>query len=302
MVAHFKVVAGYTPIHKITRENIEKLLGRRAPWFRQGQLRGDDKHFALCPYCDTPIQLKGVYKQKENSPRPYGSHTGTAILGFPFNELDLAFCPYRLKTHSYNKHVRREMGPVAQQLIDMAVAEFDRIVLILRDDFGFAFSDAFAGEMLRQWFDSEGYLYTGANLRNLPWMIAYFGPTQSLFMQPVGKNDELATLIRAQVPQVSISPSGRLEKGSAWYKLDLQCLYHRVEIKAEDGTLIESLILRIQDFTKTNEATKAPTIFTKQLLFTPERFESLIHTPPERARRNTQLLKLAQDIAKNRSK
>ncbi len=297
MVAHFKVSTGRVPAHAITKENVEELLGRRPPWFRQGKFREDDRHFAVCPYCDTPIQLKGVYKRQENSPQPYGSHTGTAIDGFHFNALDLEFCPYKLTNHAHDKGQRREMGPVAIQLMDVVISEFDRIVLILRDDFGFCFSDAFAGKMLDQWFDSEAYLYTGAHLRNLPWMVAYFAPALSLFGQPVGKNAELTTLIREKVPQANISEFGRLDKGKSWYAIELQCLHHKVQINEADGTLIESLTLRVQNFTKTNEAANAPTIYKKQIFFNSERFEALIHTPPERAQRNEILLQLAQTIA-----
>ena len=297
MVAHFKIEAGRVPVHAITKENVEELLGRRAPWFRQGKLRGDDKHFAVCPYCDNPIQLKGLYIRNENSPRPYGSHTGVAIDGFRFNALDLEFCPYKLKNQTHGITQRRPMGPIAEQLISTAISEFDRIVLILRDDFEFPFSDKFAGQMLEQWFDSRAYLYTGAHLRNLPWMVAYFAPAMNLFWQTVGKDSELAAQIREKVPQAAISESGRLEKGKSWFQLYLQCLHHKVAVSEDDGMLTESLTLRVQDFSTVNEAAKAPTIYVKNIVFNPERFEALIHTPPERARRNASLLSLARGIA-----
>lgn len=300
MVAHFKIRAGRVPANTITKENVEYLLGRRAPWFRTGQLRGEDRHFAVCPYCDNPIQLKGLYIREKNSPRPYGSHTGIAIDGFHFDALDLEFCPYKLKSQAHGKEQRRPMGPVAKQLIDTAISEFDRIVLILRDDFGFSFSDRFAGKMLEQWFDSKAYLYTGAHLRNLPWMVAYFSPAMELFGQLVGMNAELTGLIREKVPQAKISDTGRLEKGTSWYLLSLQCLHHKAAVDEDDGALIESLTLRVQDFTKTNEAVKAPTIYKKQLIFSPERFEALIHTPPENARRNESLLGLARGVAEKK--
>ncbi|RMR74350.1 hypothetical protein [Pseudomonas savastanoi] len=141
MVAHFKVTPGRVPAHRVNRDNVEELLGRRAPWFRPGKHRSEDRHYAVCPY--------------------------------------------KIKASARSKSNRRAPGPVSQELIDLAITEFDRIVLILRTDFGFSFSDRFAGRMLDQWLDSEGYLYTGAHLRNLPWMIAYFGPAQSLYGQYV---------------------------------------------------------------------------------------------------------------------
>ncbi|MCG5077106.1 hypothetical protein [Paraburkholderia tagetis] len=295
MTAHFKVSAGRTAIYPVTREQVEDRLGRRAPWFRPGPLRGDDKHFAVCPYCDNAIQLKGVYHRHERSPRAYGSHVGTPVEGFAYDLTDLEHCPFRLSRKSHGKSDRRAMGPVARQLIDLAVSEFDRIVLILRDDFGFRFSDAFAERMLDQWFDSRGFCYTGAHLRNLPWMIAYFGPTQKLFGQPIGQNDELANHIRECVPRAKILETGRLDKG-VWIELYVQCLHHRMEVKIDTGELRESMKLRVQDLTSSNDATVAPTIYQNEIIFDAERFERLIHTPKERARRDEGLLERAQKI------
>jgi hypothetical protein len=300
MVAHFKIEAGQRPAYAITKDNVEELLGRRAPWFRQGKYREDDRHFGVCPYCDNPIQLKGLYIRRENSPRPYGSHSGNAVDGFHFNALDLEFCPYKLTTHAHGKAQRRPMGPAAEKLIAMAVSEFDRIVLILRDDFGFRFSDRFAGQMLDQWFDSRAYLYTGSHLRNLPWMVAYFAPAMSLFGQRIGDNAELTACIREKVPQAAVSEAGRLEKGTSWFVLNLQCLHHKAAVSDDDGTLMESLTLRVQDFTTTNEAANAPTIYTKTIIFNPERFEALIHTPQAGTWRNENLLSLARGIAEKR--
>lgn len=294
MVVTFKIFSGKNQrSHDISRDNVEALLGRRLPWFRAGQQRGDDRHFAVCPYCETPIQLKGLYKRLPNSPRPYGSHTGTPMDGFAFNETDLKYCPYRLKNRRLNKDARKEMSAVSRELIHMAITEFDRIVLILRDDFGFRFSDKFALRMLDQWFDSQGYRYEGAHLRNLPWMIAYFGPTQNLFGQVVKGNEELCASIMAQVHGASLSDAGRLDKGNDWYRLDLQCLWHKIVQRGESAELTEQLLLRVKDFTKTNVPEQAPTIYEKVIVFNPERLEALMHVPADRAKRNALLLEEA---------
>lgn len=296
MVVYFKAKAGPSPIYEITLENVEGVLGRRQPWLQKGQNRGEERLYAVCPYCDTPIHLKAVYKRTDASPRPYGRHTGTAIEGFPFDAVDLECCPYRRESAAPDRNARRrKMGPVPDLLIQMAITEFDRIVLILRDDFGFSFSNAFAGKMLGQWFDAKAYLYTAANLRNLPWMIAYFSPSQNLFGQPVGQNAALASAIRKTMPQAGLSKDGKLEQGSAWYELSLQCLHHRLKIK--DQAQLESLKLRVQDFTKTNNPPEAPMVYEQQIIFDPERFESLLGTPLERAKRNEKLLDLARSIA-----
>jgi hypothetical protein len=190
------------------------------------------------------------------------------------------------------------MSEVSKQLIHLAITEFDRIVLILRDDFGFRFSDKFALKMLDQWFDSQAYRYEGAHLRNLPWMIAYFGPAQNLFGQPVKENEDLCTLITKKVRGASISETGRLEKGQEWYQLKLQCLWHKLVMTGESSEIDEQLLLRIKDYTKTNIPDQAPTVYEKVIVFNPERFEALMHVPADRAKRNDLLLAEAAKLGK----
>ncbi|RMN11649.1 hypothetical protein ALQ65_200231 [Pseudomonas syringae pv. coriandricola] len=108
--------------------------------------------------------------------------------------------------------------------------------------------------------------------------------------------------IRTKVPAAMLTEEGQLtsDKKKQFFKLELQCLHHRVAVDPEDGSLIETLKLRVQDFTRFNEPAKAPKVYETQIVFDPDRFEALIHVPPERAWRNETLLALARDIAAKR--
>jgi hypothetical protein len=272
----------------------------------------------VCPYCENPIQLKGLYPKAQSIPaevaspsapgikpvppspprRPYGSHTGQEEEGFPhFDATDLQYCPYLLKNSALRKEDRRPIGAASNQLIQIAVNEFDRIILLLREDFEIHFSNAFAGRMLEFWFDAEGYRYKGAHLRNLPWMIAYFGPVQSLFGQRFDEQSKLRSAIARTIPIAQFSPIGKLSF-QKWRNLDLQCLHHRIiRSDGDDSELTEQMTIRVQDFTNTNDPAKAPTIFKKNIAFDADRFERLLHTSPERAHRDENLLRLAKTIA-----
>ncbi|MCB1622308.1 MAG: hypothetical protein KDI44_16395 [Thiothrix sp.] len=178
------------------------------------------------------------------------------------------------------------------------MSEFDRIILVLREDFGFPFSSRFAEKMLDLWFSSQGYCYTGAHLRNLPWMIAYFGPTESIYGQYIGSDTELVRAIIKQVSGARITPEGQLRHdGTGYFNLKLQCLHHRMTEISAEGMLSERMTLRVMDFSATNFAGEAPALYEKKIRFDPERFERLIHTAPERARRNRALLDLARQVA-----
>ncbi|WP_408914480.1 hypothetical protein [Brucella pseudogrignonensis] len=303
MVVHFKMHAG-TPArsYEVTKDIVEETLGRREPWFRKGRERDDHRYFAVCPYCDNPIQLKGLYPKSNNSPRPHGSHTGKPQPGFPhFNQLDLQFCPYKIASNSHDVNSRREMGEAARLIIELAINEFDRIVYLLRKDFGFQFSEKFAGKMLEGWFDAEGYLYTGAHLRNVPWMIAYFGPTQSIYSQYVGRNKTLTDSIRSKVEDAVVSEQGQLSSlPGRFRRLDMQCYHHSVRLDADTEQLTERFKIRVQDFTNTNDPTQAPLIYSKIVTFDPDAFERLTRTRVRDPYRNESLLEISKKIASQR--
>jgi hypothetical protein len=297
MVARFKPGFGRQPVYDITQENVERFLGKKRPWLQQGRQRGEERNFAICPGCDTPIQLIGLYKQTGDGRGPYGSHTGGAVDGFTFELEDMLSCPYYHKNIGKDLEThKRKMGPLTRKIIDTAISEFDRIVLILQDGFGFAFSEKFVGRMINQWFDAEGYLYFNVSLRNLPWMFAYFSPAQNLMGQAVAENCELKKAIEEKVPQARFSGQGRLDKGVAWYQIMLQCLLHKIN----DSTGEEHMLLRVLDYTNTIYPEKAPLIYKKVINFDMNRFEKLINTPPERARRGEKWLRLIHGIATER--
>lgn len=301
MVAHFKLYAGRQPVYRITLENVEHLLKGKRPWFQQGHERGGPRIFGICPACDNPIQLKGLFKRQENSPAPYGSHVSEPPEGFEFNPVNLRFCPYITKNTSYDRSSRREMSSIARQLIDMAITEFDRIVAVLRQDFGFRFSNRFAGRMLKYWFDTQGYLYTGAHLRNLPWMIAYMANSLDLYGQYLGTNKELADAISEQVPQAQVSVDGQLIRSSdnTRFQIDLYCLEHKTNYLDTSDSHIEHMMLEVINYTGMYiiNPQQAPVIYRKKIIFEPERFERLINTPQDSARRDKDLLDLARGIA-----
>jgi hypothetical protein len=301
MVAHFKLYPGRQPVHRITLENVEHFLKGKYPWFQQGQAREHPRIFGVCPACDNPIQLKGLYRRQENSPAPYGSHVHESPEGFAFDPENLKYCPYITKNTSHDRSNLRKMNPIARQLIEMAIMEFDRIVTVLRHDLGFKFSDKFAERMLRQWFDNRGYLYAGAHLRNLPWMIVYMANSLDLFGQYVGTNEGLADAIRQQVPQAEISPEGQLRRGGAnvRFQIDLYCLGHKTNYSDNDDSYQEHITLEIINYTGMTilEPEQAPVIYRKKIIFNPERFEQLLNTPAVQARRDQGLLERARGIA-----
>lgn len=291
MVQIFKLRPGRYPVFRVEPGEVEQRIGRQSPWFVPGS---SDRHFAVCPYCDNPIQLKALYNRTERSPAPYGSHVRRSLPGFVFCEQSLDRCPHVSKSRSHASSKAGGLDEMAEELIDLAITEFDRIVLILRDDLGFRFSDAFALRMLERWLSSEGYAYEGAHLRNLPWMILYFGGSANLYGQPIQTNGGLADAIVGSVPFAMFDKAKRLKGEGGYFRVELQALNHNVVV--EEDEVFESLEVRVVDYTDRKSADDSNEVFRFKIDFTPDRFEGLIHTPAGRAKRNQRLLDLATSL------
>ena len=296
MVVQFKLHPGTDSIYEIEKDTIEEVIGRRPPWFVEGQHRDDDAHFAVCPYCDNPIQLKAIYRRKINSPRPYGSHVGKPVVGFTYDGSLDGFCPYQLKTRPLQREARREPSQFGKELRELAINQFDRIIHVLKSDLGFKPGPTLCASMLRVWLLSRGYDYEGAHRRNLPWMIAYLSKAESLYYQYIGGNAVLARAIRERAPKALISEQGQLGRSEHFVKIDMQFLHHKIE-EQSDNTLRETIRMRVQDFTETNDARYAPTLFDETIVMRPERFERLIGLDDNHPNRDHKLIALAKRVA-----
>ncbi|OHV82625.1 hypothetical protein LCM4573_16650 [Rhizobium sp. LCM 4573] len=273
--------------YEVDRDTAEKVLGRNYPWYRP---RGNDPgYFAVCSRCDNPVRLIGLYT---GGVTPHGRHVGRPKDGFPyFDRISNDFCAYD-RPRVINKADRRDISEFGRKIIRIAIEEFDRIIYVLSQTLGFHISTTLAEEMLRDWLAEEGYLYTGAHLRNVPWMIAYFSRRQSLFGRPIWGNDELVAAIQENEPNATFERQA-LAKGDAFYSVTFEFIGHRTR-PLPDAKTEESVTMRV--FGTAPWGGEAPLILEQQVVFDDARFAALMNTAPERAQRNDRLLAIAQRV------
>ena len=70
----FKAWPGRAESIVISQESYMRCTGGVAPWRRDGD-KGPS-YYAVCPLCDNPIQIVGLFRRQEESRarRPYGRH------------------------------------------------------------------------------------------------------------------------------------------------------------------------------------------------------------------------------------
>ncbi|HFP6618499.1 TPA: hypothetical protein ACHJ3L_006367, partial [Pseudomonas aeruginosa] len=74
----YKLKPEETDERPIERERFEEETRRQEPWFSTSE-NGTEGHFAVCPACDNPVQIIGLYHLPANVARPYGRHYARSV-------------------------------------------------------------------------------------------------------------------------------------------------------------------------------------------------------------------------------
>ena len=289
----FKLMANDLQTYPINLKTVEDVIDAKEPWFVADShyRKGDHRYYGVCPYCSNPIQLVALYKKSEKLNRPPGGSAalpGTASRCLPdgrhvpkpvedigiYDEAAKLDCPYFKNNRPLRKNRRRAFSPLANAIQDIAVQHFDRCIDIISDDIGFRPSFSLCRRMLHVFFSAQGYLYSGAHLRNVPWMIAYFAKGENLYGQVIPANTGLARALIEKVPDAVFNERGQLKTRGKYFRINFNCTRHRCIIR-NDGSLRETIDLRVKNYTDTMIPLDAPTVFTKRIVMDQDHFERL---------------------------
>ena len=190
----------------------------------------------------------------------------------------------------------------------IAVRHFDTCIDILSEDIGFRPSYGLARRWLIYWFAQQAYLYSRATQGNVPWMIAWFGRSETLQGQVIPTHGALARAIVDKVPGATFNDRGQLQTRGNFLSITVKCTRYRHEqsspaqagwvlTDSTDGSMDEIIDLSINDYTHAIDARDAPTLFKKRIVMDTDRFERLVTRPPNRSQRNKRLLDIAKEVA-----
>lgn len=104
----FKAWPGRAESIVISQESYMGCTGGVAPWRRDGD-KGPS-YYAVCPLCDNPIQIVGLFRRQEESRarRPYGRHHRGDVPGLcRYDEDAYLHCPYADPNHRTDTRARR---------------------------------------------------------------------------------------------------------------------------------------------------------------------------------------------------
>ncbi|KAF0804371.1 hypothetical protein ACRYJU_04715 [Alloalcanivorax xenomutans] len=282
----------------ISKDRFEEETRCRYPWY-QPSSDGKTSQFAVCPGCDNPIQLIGLYKLPANTPRPFGKHTTQSIRGL--TELDPEErdnCAY-FKPRQHNKSDRRSrFDGIPRKIVTLLIEQFDRVVYLLEKQIGVRFSRATLQKMLRQYRGEQGFMYTGAMLRNVPWIFAYMSDSTDLYGQAI-RNDAIISALLENVPEAYIDPQTHrlLARPTSpgqkrRYFSAALCFIRHHPRKSEQGSLLETMRLSVS--VRWDQEIDPTVIHEEIITFDYDFFERLTHTP-DQSHRRFELVELARE-------
>ncbi|ORL50919.1 hypothetical protein [Pseudomonas putida] len=281
----------------IDKEGFEAGTFRREPWYQPGSA-GKLAQFAVCPACDNPVQLVGLYELPPNVKNPFGKHATRSIRGIaPFDGDARNDCPYfQPRQHKKTERKTRFDG-VPRKILKLLIEQFDRVVYILEKETHLVLSENALRGMLQRYKGERGYLYTGATLRNVPWIFAYMSDATRLFGQKVSGNAELVKAIGSKVPGAEISSAGRLGSKNVpgskapYFDLKMSFIRHRIVKDSEASGLLESM-----EFVVSQPRNGELEHIHKEIIkFDPAWFESLIRMPVDHPYRRMDRVQWARE-------
>lgn len=287
----FKTKPGIPEEILITEENFANETGRQFPYVMKKNEKITYK--AVCPACDNPIQIIGLFKrEKEVKRKPYGRHTTVDLPGLTvYNEENYLNCPYH-NPNPHNSDAKRKPGDKkSQYFYNLMKEHFDLIVLILEKKLQMYVSYHFAETLLRSWRDNEGWRYYDTNYNNLPYMLLFAEMARPMFGKLIRKNSNVEKVI--------------LEKGINFQLEDVKMDYYR-KIKQKDGFLDAVFYFTHHHFERKGEHTKETYLYRiiegknkmyeEKIVVEKGRLYEMIQKQGERSAREERLIKIANKI------
>ncbi|MCL2872292.1 MAG: hypothetical protein FWF41_04845 [Betaproteobacteria bacterium] len=225
----YKLHVHETGYRNLTRESFESETRVKAPWYQKNE-KGEDVHYAVCPVCDNPVSIVGLYSFVDKA--PFGRHHNRSIEKLAMlNIEEREGCSlYKAISNRTKQSRRSKLKGIPEKILSLVINEFDKIAYVMKAATGISYSDNLLRAMLEDYKSAKGYLYTGASTINIPWTFLYMTNSKSLYMQKV-TNPRLLEAITRKVKDAEITEDGRIGKSKEgkFFNLNFCFIHHKSE-------------------------------------------------------------------------
>lgn len=260
----------------LDKDDYEQRTARRPPWYKVSD-EGKPLYFAVCPACNNPTQIIGLYKLPSNITAPYAKHYGKPVprVGI-YDREAYDWCPYsdHSKKNGGTKNKRSE-SLLSRQILELLILHFDKIIWMLSDVTGISINEKLVIEMLHQYRKEEGWLYSQGTLMNIPWIFAYMTDYQNILFKKIKDPALLQAIIRESDDKIHAKENGFIVKNPSYENhLDIGVYYtnHSVSVAGHELTEKMDMVINIRD-----SGINPREIYRKTIIFNFNHFNSLIN-------------------------
>lgn len=281
--------------YPIEKELFEEKTQKSPIFYRRSISSNEISQFAVCPACNGPAQIIGLYKTLGHTDYAYGKHVKCTISGLAeYYQENYDYCPYRAKISYHKESRKRDGNPLSLFIIRKLIIHFDRVIYFISKHTGIYISHSLAKKMLEDYFDSRAYLYPGSTLMNIPFMLMYFMRSSTLFYRKIRSDSTLLSSL-SQLNEICLDKQQVKNATTDYHTLMFYFIKHRTNLK--ENRLTETLSFEV--------AFDERVIHKEVLTFNPDYSENIMrydqNNLPEKARENNRLLiNIAKNVAKEK--
>lgn len=171
-----KFTTNYEPVLSFADRDFKRKYEERVgnnPGYRQ-IVHGEMKHLAVCPRCNNPVAILGVYKKIDVSPHARHAKNVNIPNIAQYDEYQFLHCPYHRKKADYIKeYVPETEEPQRKELYQIAKEHFDKAIYLLQKETGIYITHAMAEALAENYAMVRAYNYIDATIYNIPWYLLY---------------------------------------------------------------------------------------------------------------------------------
>lgn len=277
----FKLRTTDTKFFTLSKSEFEQKTALKEPWYNH--LADYERHFAVCPACNNSTQILHLYNETQTL---HAKHDLGVAVGRQDRQT-LQYCPYYSGKSAMTENSRRaNEDAVSFEIKRILIDNFDRVIYFIKKTIGIRLS--LRGQMARleNYQNSRGWLYTGANLINIPWIFLYQGRAGTLAGQGI-TNETIRDVLVAWDDDITFDSYNQIVFPAGKYlDINISFLDHRQNIV--DETLDESIAMRIT-------GNDGEVIHTERITFNHDYFTRLINSGNHQFR-NPEQVALAASI------
>ncbi len=284
----FKTKPGINESIYISEETFVKATHKQKPYYQIKN--GKERYYAVCPMCDNPIQLVGLYKKNDEGDRKaYGKHHKGSIYKMAgYNEDEYYGCPYSKPNRKKNKIIRKANSMSGNNILKELRNYFDYVIEILTETTDIYISKGAAKIFLENYMTNKGWQYYDSTTENISYMLMYALPAQSLMKRFIKKDSDLYECLMENCPDIKMNRDWneyvQVENiENKYVSLSFYLCHHKTSVAEEH--LFESFTLKVKYNKKE--------IFSRKIHVNHNRLRQMI---TEKYRRRYDYLNISKDV------